>query len=404
MSSPLDRVRRAPVAREPLIGRTFVLLVLGQLFQSLGYASLPLVPLYLDFIGASRTEIGAVMAAGSVGGLALRPLTGSLLDSHGRRPVLLVGTFLLAFGVGTVGFAQEPGLFLYLNRLLFGVGVGALFTGYFTAVSDVIPASRRTEGIAIFGIAGIVPLALNPVGKALATDADALRWVFACTGVAIACSVVFLWAIRDTPKSEDASGPPTAPGALLRALREPALRPVWVATLAFASQLAALFAFANVSAASRGVTQAGMLWAVYAATAVVLRVVGARLPDRIGPSNLMVPALGAYAGALLLLASATTLPAYLFAGFLGGFGHGYAFPVITAQVIGRSAPAVRGRALAVFTGLWDVALLTASPLCGLVADRFDDATMFVGSALVALALLGLWAVLEHRVDPNACAR
>lgn len=386
-----------PPAAEPLISRAFVLLVLGQLFQSLGYASLPLVPLYLDFIGASRTEIGAVMAIGSIGGLLLRPLTGSLLDTHGRRPVLLVGTVLLALGVGTVGLADEPGVFLYFNRLLFGVGVGALFTGYFAAASDIIPASRRTEGIAIFGIAGIVPLALNPVGKALATDVDALRWVFAVTGLAIGISIFFIARLDDTRRASD--GGAAAPrGALLRALRAPGLRPVWVATIAFATQLAAFFAFANVSATSRGILDAGLMWTVYAATAVSLRIVGSRIPEKLGPSNLMVPAIGAYAGALLLLASADSLTGYLLAGFFGGFGHGYAFPVITAQVIGRSAPAIRGRALAVFTGLWDVALLTASPLCGLVADRFDDATMFAASALAAVALLIVWATLEHRSD------
>ena len=53
----------------PLFTRSFVLLTLAQLLQAAGYASMLLLPLYLDHLGADRSTIGAVMAVSAIGGL-----------------------------------------------------------------------------------------------------------------------------------------------------------------------------------------------------------------------------------------------------------------------------------------------------------------------------------------------
>ena len=71
-----------------VITKDFVLLVIAHVMQALGYASMLLLPLYLAHLGASRTQIGAVMAAGSIGGLAMRPLIGAALDTMGRLDLL----------------------------------------------------------------------------------------------------------------------------------------------------------------------------------------------------------------------------------------------------------------------------------------------------------------------------
>lgn len=379
-----------------LFTRDFVLLVFGQLFQSLGYASLPLLPLYLAHLGASRVEIGGVMAAGAIGGLTLRPLVGWALDAIGRRPVLIAGTVLLAIGTGLVAAVDDVGVAMHAVRVVFGIGVGALFTGYFAFAADIIPESRRTEGIALFGIAGLLPLTVNPVVTLLGVEGGELRGFFAITGVVILASIVFVVMVGEPARERPPRGAPTGLRVVLRGLLVPGMWPVWMATTVFSGMVAVFFAFATVAGADRGIELATLVWLTYAGGAISVRLLGARLPDRVGVHNMVVPSLGLYVSALVVVADGDTTNAFLLAGLLAGLGHGYGFPVITSLVITRSPASARGAALSGFTGLWDVSILTLSPLAGLLADAYGDCVMFTLTAIVVVAALAVWATFEHR--------
>lgn len=368
----------------------------AHLLQALGYATMLLLPLYLDHLGASRAQVGQIMATSAVGGLALRPLAGWALDTWGRRPTLMVGTVVLVCAMGMVGLVDRIGWLIYVQRLLLGVGVGTLFTGYFTFAADIIPPSRRTEGIALFGISGLLPLAFNAFVSDLGVAPAQLRVFFPVVGCVIALSLVALWVLKEPPSQRHASEPVTL-GEAGRALLKRPLWPVWWSTAVFSGLVAVFMAFATVAAEARGVDRPAALWLTYAAGAVGVRLFGARLPDWVGTRNMVAPALGLYTGAMLLAASAQSAEAFLVAGLLAGLGHGYCFPVLTSQVVDRAPARVRGSALATFTALWDITALTMTPLLGRVADLFDDRTMFALGALFAVVGLAIWVNAEHRL-------
>jgi len=369
------------------------MLVLGHLLQALGYALMPLLPLYLQHLGGSRTDIGLIMATSALGGLAVRPIVGWALDAVGRKPTLLFGTVCLSLGMALLYVVTDLGPLVYVVRLITGVGIGTLFTGYFAWATDLIPVARRTEGIALFGISGLVPLAVGPFVQELGVAAEDLRWFFPLIGGVIALSLPVLLLMKE-PAGRGAGSAPTG-RAILAALRSPAVWPVWLATVVFASAVATFMTFVVVSAEVRGIDHPASVWLSYAAGAVLVRLVGAKLPDRLGTSNIIAPALGLYAIAMLLAASATSPTALLASGLFAGLGHGYCFPVLTSQVVSRVPDALRGSAMAMFTGLWDASALLLTPLMGLVADATDDASMFAFTTLFGLAGLVVWTVLEH---------
>ncbi len=381
-----------------LLSRNFAFLMAGHSLQALGFTSMLLLPLYLDHLGASRAEIGSILACAGISGLLARPLIGWSLDRIGRKTTLYGGTVCLVFGVALCGAVRELGLLVYAAQLLVGVGTGTLFTGYFALAADIIPPSRRTEGLAVFGISGLLPLALNPVVKELGFAPAELRGLFPVVALLIASSAVCLLPVRE-PKS--AAGPAVSMAGTLRALAQRPLWPVWLATVAFSSLVAVFMAFATVTAETRGLERPAAIWFSYAAGAVCVRLLGARLPARFGPSNVVAPALGCYAGAALLAATGWTDADFLLAGLLAGVGHGYAFPVLSGQVVTRSPQALRGTALASFTAIWALTKLAVTPVFGAVADLWGDPAMFALIALLTSLGLGLWLVLEHRFGHNA---
>lgn len=382
---------------EPLLTRSFGLLVAGHLMQALGYASMLTLPLYLNHLGASRTSVGTIMAMAAVGGLALRPVVGWALDAVGRRPTIVVGTLALAVGAALLGLVDRIGPLLYASRLLVGIGAGTLFTAYFTFAADIIPASRRTEGIALFGVSGLAPLIINPVVEEFTISAANLRYMFVAVGGVVLLSVLPTLGVPEPDRGQTQTGPRAGPP--LSSLVARPLWSVWAATIVFSALVAVFMAFATVTAAAKGIEHPARVWYGYAAAAVAVRLVGPSLPGRLGPANFIAPALAAYAIAGLLVAAATGMNALLLAGVLAGIGHGYCFPVLTGQVVTRAPDGRRGAALAVFSGIWEVSALALTPLFGAIADQAGDAAMFSTAATVTVAGLIVWVFLEHRRPP-----
>lgn len=390
MTNPPDEQAEARVLTGP-----FLLLMAGHSLQALGYASMLLFPLYLHHLHASSTQIGVIMASGGVGGLLCRPLLGWSLDVLGRKPTLMMGTAVLAAGMGMVWFVTAPGWTAIAMRVVVGVGTGTLFTGYFTFAADIVPARRRTEGLALFGISGLVPLVVNPFAGSLGIDAPDVRWFLPLVGVVILFSMVFVFL---APEPRNVREPSKVEFSAVRhALVQRELWPVWLATVAFSGLVAIFMAFATVAAQRRGVTNPAMLWLTYAAGACVVRVVGAKLPERIGPSRVLVAAMACYISGVAAAAMASSSSGFLLAGGLAGLGHGYCFPILTAQVVGRSPDALRGSAMSMFTALWEVSKLFLAPCFGLVADLSSDAVMFGVAAVVAGVAMMYWDRLERPI-------
>jgi len=176
----------------------------------------------------------------------------------------------------------------------------------------------------------------------------------------------------------------------LRLVARPELRAILIATLCFGLGIAALFTFLAPYAQATGRGPVGPFFFGYAAAAIVTRLVGSRLPDRVGPRRIVLPAILAY-GVGLLLVSFTTTPAMLImVGFICGAGHGYIFPILNVLVVARTPAAVRGAAVSLYTAMVDLGTMIGGPLLGALAQRnfhlmyvFAAGVLGVGAAVLA---------------------
>ncbi|MEE2756110.1 MAG: MFS transporter [Myxococcota bacterium] len=388
----------SPSPKDPLFTRPFILLVLAHFMQALGWSSMLLLPIYIKHLGSTEAQLGTIMAIASVGGLLLRPLVGWSLDYVGRRPTLIAGTVLLTVGMFMLGWIDSLGVEIYLARVLIGVGAGTLFTGYFTYVADFIPSSRRTEGLALFGVSGLLPVGFNAFVYRLEIPVERMNDIYpAVSGLVIASIILLLGVPESRKKTVDDSSPNL--GEVKTSLTQRTLLPTWFATIIFSTLVAVLMTYVTVTASHRGVESAPDLWAYYATGAVGVRLLGGRLPDKIGPSNIVVPALSTYVLAFILAADAQTYSQFCLAGFLAGLGHGYCFPVLTSQVVSRMDDQLRGIGLATFTAIWELTSVGMTPLYGLISDWYGQAVMFSSAAVVATSCCAAWVWLEHNFSP-----
>lgn len=122
----------------------------------------PLFPLYLsETFGASRQEIGLVLSGYTITTLLIRPFSGYIVDTYSRKLVLLItyGCFALLFG----GYLIAGSLWAFtVVRTLHGFPFGAATVSNSTVAIDVLPSSRRTEGIGYYGLSNNIATAIGP--------------------------------------------------------------------------------------------------------------------------------------------------------------------------------------------------------------------------------------------------
>ena len=126
------------------------------------YVLTPLLPLYLsEHFGATKDVIGLVLSGYTITALLFRPFSGYVVDAFSRKKVLMV-----AFGAFTIffaGYLAASTLLLFtIVRTLHGGPFGALTVSNSTVAIDVLPSSRRTEGIGYYGLSNNLAMAIAP--------------------------------------------------------------------------------------------------------------------------------------------------------------------------------------------------------------------------------------------------
>ncbi len=126
------------------------------------YLLTPLLPLYLsETFGATKDVIGIVLSGYTVAALVIRPFSGYVVDSFSRKKVLMI--CLSAFFICFAGYIAAGTILMFaICRTLHGGPFGAATVANSTCAIDVLPASRRNEGIGLYGMSNNLAMAVAP--------------------------------------------------------------------------------------------------------------------------------------------------------------------------------------------------------------------------------------------------
>ena len=126
------------------------------------YILTPLLPLYLsEHFGATKDVIGLVLSGYTITALLFRPFSGYVVDAFPRKTVLMIS--FGAFAIFFAGYLAASTLLLFtIVRTLHGGPFGATTVSNSTVAIDVLPSSRRTEGIGYYGLSNNLAMAVAP--------------------------------------------------------------------------------------------------------------------------------------------------------------------------------------------------------------------------------------------------
>jgi MFS family permease len=345
-----------------------------------------LLPLFLRALGASDALIGLSLGTGATASVLTRPLVGRLLDRAGRRPVLLAAGALNVVSWLPFAAVERMGPWVVAWMVVHSVAWGALFAAFFTLAADLSPPARRAEGLAVFGLFGIAANGLAPVlGEAIVA-----RRGFPAFFLTAAAFGAVSAALTALVRGGAAPGVHAGAGGLLTAARAPGLLRVLAATLLLGVAINAAWYFVAPFTRDLGLERAGPFFAAYAATSVVIRFVGRRSLDGLGPHRVSTPAFLAFAAGLTGLVLLPAPGVLVLCGVACGVGHGTLFPVLSALAVSRAPAGRQGAVVSLHTAALDLGAVLGTPLCGLAAQAVGWRAMFAAtsaSCLVGLALI-----------------
>ncbi len=376
---------------ERLFTKPFLLVSVANFTSGMAYALFLHFSGYLADLGASDTQIGLIYGATAVASIAMRPLLGTVMDRYGRRPVILFGNVLNVVFVLLYLTVSTLGPWVYIVRIGHGVAEAMLFSALFTYGTDVIPKSRRTEGIALFGVSGLLPIGIaGIVGDFVLSIAGFRELFLTAAGFAVITLVLSL----PLPERRPTLKPGESPRGFWKIVTQRDLLPIWWMIGSFSTVLTGYFVFIRRYVDDTGFGSVGLFFSTYVAVAILERIFLGWLPDRVGRMRVLYPSLGILVIGFFMLAGAGSWVGVAIAGAFCGAGHGFIFPILTALVVDRAPETDRGSAMSFFTALFDVGTLIGGPILGAIIDSAGWGPMYV----VAGVALGMASVVFWRWD------
>ncbi|WP_443873021.1 MFS transporter, partial [Mitsuokella multacida] len=159
------------MTKEKLWSRDFLALTTANGLLFVGFhILLPTLPIYMASLGASGSEIGLIAGIFGYSAIFIRLFTDTGVRAFGKKTCLYAG--LLLSLLATAGYALLDSIgAIVVARVIHGFGFGLSTTFAAALVADVIPASRRGEGIGYFGLGSTIAMALAPAfGLMLLSD------------------------------------------------------------------------------------------------------------------------------------------------------------------------------------------------------------------------------------------
>ena len=355
----------------------------------------PLLPSYLsDTFGADKQTIGIVLSGYTLTALLIRALSGYMVDSFPRR-VVMVASYML-FAVFFAGYLAAGTLMLFaIVRTLHGAPFGATTVSNSTVAIDVLPASRRAEGIGYYGLSNNIATAISPTVALVLFEHygnyDMLFWLaFVTSLVGLACTASVKHRKREVARERKALSLDRF--ILLKGWRQGS------AMVCFAFSYGVLATYIAIYGKDElGITGGtGLFFMLLAIGLIMSRLVGSRtLRQGKVTQNATVGTAISLCG-YLLFAAVHNHWGYYGAALIIGLGNGHMFPAFQTMFINLAENSQRGTANSTLLVSWDIGIGLGTLVGGIVAEHVSYHAAFWTAWGVNLIGVAAYHLLARR--------
>lgn len=357
---------------------------------------LPAIPLRIRELGGSKAEAGWFLSVYTFASAFSAPVMGSIADHFGRRRFLITASTLFVAFSAAYGIVRNLPL-LFLIGAIHGAVWSGLMASASAIMSDYIPESRRTQGMAYWGLSSSSAIAVGPaVGI----------WMFFHFGWTRLCieltSVSVLMVLGALLLRADETRPVS---------RRLAVSDAWdwrvittTLTLAVASfGYGGMTSYAAIIALERHITPPAIYLTTYAISLVLFRVCFSHLGDRIGPKRMLYPGLVTIPIAFAWLGIAHTRWEMIASATLFGIGWGALYPAFVTIILGGTNPARRARTFGSIVWAFDTGIGLGSFVIGVIGQHYGLSTAFLVAAALSCLAIPIFTFTSPRLGGSSLA-
>lgn len=355
---------------------------------------------------ANDTAAGFAASSFVVGAGLVRLVIGKYLDFIGRKRTLVISLAVFTGSSLLYPLADPYGVLIVL-RIIQGTAFGIISTAITSAVIDIIPSSRRSEGLGYYSLAATLGMAIGPLTAVKISDVASDEWVFNFTAICAAISLLAVLPMRikeHVPSSQEYRERWRIRGSDLIDIN---ILPV--AVVAFLSSIGyALFTtYLPPYLVGRDMADAASIFfMVFALAMLGVRLFAGRLHDRRGENAVIPWALLSFALSLALIAVANNIWVVVLAAVLGGIGQGGAVPSLQAVGISRTTQERIPIATSTHYLSLDAGIAVGPVALGFMIQLADYPGLYlVGAGVLLVSILVYWLThgrhAKHRIRQHS---
>ena len=351
---------------------------------------IPLLPrLIEEQLGGNEIDIGLNLAVFSLAAVLIRPRLGRFAEQYGLRTTMVLGALLAAVATAACTLIDSRWGLLPLRGLQ-GIGEAAVFVGAATSISDLAPPGRGAEAASYFSVAVFAGLGIGPVISESVIGVDRFdAGLWAAAGFAVLASVLAMLTPAGV-KHHDAN---TGRGERFHRTAIPTGLVLALGVGGFVT----FTAFMPEYSVSVGLSGSKWVFATYAAVCLLIRVVAATVPDRIGHARAVTIALSFMAAGLTMLFFWPHPLGVFVSTIIMAIGISFNYPSLMAMTVDSVPENERVRAISTFTMFFEIGTACGALMFGTLADFTSKRAAFLGGASACVVgLVVLWRVAVPR--------
>lgn len=367
------------------------------------YLLLPILPFYLkEQFMAGKSMIGFILSCYTIACLCIRPFSGYLLDTFSRKPLYLLSYFIFTVIFGGYMLTGMLVLFIAL-RIVHGFAFGMVSVAGNTIVIDILPSSRRGEGLGYYGLANNIAMSFGPMTGLFIHGTCSFEVIFGCSLLSGSLGLIMASLVK-TPYKEPVKREPISLDRffLVKGL------PAGFSLLLLSIPYGMTTTYVAMYAGEIGIqVSSGLYFTFMAVGLAISRIFSGKQVDK-GRITLVI-SLGMYlacasffalAGCEYLMRWNAGITSLIFLGIalLQGVAFGTMFPAFNTLFINLGTNSQRGTATSTYLTSWDVGIGIGLMSGGVIAQVFGgfDYAYLLGAFLTIIStVFFLWKVIPH---------
>ncbi|NEU30522.1 TCR/Tet family MFS transporter [bacterium LRH843] len=347
---------------------------------------IPVLPFYVEEMGASSTQLGLLMAVYSVMQLLFAPMWGRISDRIGRKPVMMIGIIGLSLSFFLMALSSQLWM-LFAARIIGGFLSAANMPTVMAYVADITSDEDRGKGMGVVGAAIGLGFILGPAIGGIFSKAS-LNMPFYIAGVTSLLTFFLVMAVLKESLPDEKKGAAASARPPLREALKGSISILFILQLFVSlslSGLEATFAYFAAERAGLGTVELGYIFMIMGlAGAFVQGGLVGRLTKRYGEGfviqiGVVISALGF--GLILFVDSFATAAIFL---TIFGIGNGVIRPSVSA-LLTKTSTTGHGSTTGLLSSFDSLGRVIGPPLGGWLFSIMIGLPYLAGIALSFIA-------------------